>query len=161
MMKTPDLNVPDDVREAMDKSVRQARAGFEKVMQATDEAARGLDEKTGTVQKQVLDMRRKAMAFTEQNVTAAFELAAQMVRAKSMDEVLKLQTDYMSKTFASMRGQVQEAGQAIEAQTRAAAAEIVTETRKMQDKAKDAVEQGVAAVKKAAPKPASRTAPKK
>ena len=156
MANGPNLNVPDDVREVMDKSVQQARSGFEKVMQAADEAARGLDEKAGSAQKQALDLRRKTMAFTEQNVAAAFDLAARLVRAKSIEEVMKLQTEYMTQSFAAMRGQIQDAGQAIQAQTRAAAAEVVTETRKMQDKAREAMEKGVAAAKAAAPKPTKK-----
>jgi len=146
------LNVPDEVRKAMDSSVKQARTGFEKMMQAADEAARGIDEKAGNAQKQALEMRRKAMAFTEQNVNAAFELAANLVRAKSIDEVMKLQTEYMTQSFATLRGQIQDAGQALQAQTRAAAADIVNETRKVQDKARDAVEKTVAAAKDAASK---------
>lgn len=152
MAKEQPFSVPEDVRDAMDKSVQQARTGFEKMMQAADEAARGLDEKAGAAQKQILDMRRKTMAFTEQNVAAAFDLAAKLVKASSIDEVMKLQTEYMTQTFASMRGQIQDAGQAIQAQTRAAAAELVTETRKAQDKAREAVEKTVAAAKDAAAK---------
>jgi phasin len=152
MTNGPSFSVPEEVREVLDQGVQQARTGFEKMMQAADEAARGLDEKAGSAQKQALDMRRKTMAFTEQNVAAAFDLAAKLVKAKSVDEVMKLQTDYMTRTFASMRGQIQDAGQAIQAQTRAAAAEFVTETRKAQDQARDAVEKTVAAAKDAAAK---------
>jgi phasin len=152
MSNGPSFSVPEEVREVLDQGVQQARTGFEKMMQAADEAARGIDEKAGSAQKQALDMRRKTMAFTEQNVAAAFDLAARLVKAKSVDEVMKLQTEYMTKTFASMRGQIQEAGQAIQAQTRAAAADFVTETRKAQDKARDAVEKTVAAAKDAAAK---------
>jgi hypothetical protein len=146
------FNVPEEVREAMDSSVKQAKTGFDKMMQVADEAARGLDEKTGAAQKQALDMRRKAMAFTEQNVNAAFELATRLVRAKSIDEVMKIQTEYMTQSFATLRGQIQDAGQTLQAQTRAAAAEFVTETRKAQDQAREAVEKTVAAAKDAATK---------
>jgi phasin len=144
--------MPDEMRDAMDKGVQQARQGFEKMMQAADEAARGIDDKANSAQKQALDMRRKTMAFTEQNVAAAFDLAAKLVRAKSIDEVMRLQTEYMTQSFAAMRGQIQEAGQTLQAQTRAAAQEIVSETRKMQAKTRDAVEQGMAAAKDAAAK---------
>lgn len=146
------FQMPDEMRDAMDKGVQQARQGFEKMMQAADEAARGIDDKANSAQKQALDMRRKTMAFTEQNVAAAFDLAAKLVRAKSIDEVMRLQTEYMTQSFAAMRGQIQEAGQTLQAQTRAAAQEIVSETRKMQAKTRDAVEQGMAAAKDAAAK---------
>jgi phasin len=141
------FQMPEEMREVMDKSVQQARQGFEKMMQAADQAARGIDDKTNSAQQQALDIRRKTMAFTEQNVAAAFDLAAKLVRAKSIDEVMRLQTEYMTQSFAAMRGQIQEAGQALQAQTRAAAQDIVTETRKMQEKTRDAVEEGMAAAK--------------
>lgn len=146
------FNVPEEVREVIDKGVQQARTGFEKLMQAADEAARGIDDKAGSAQKQALDLRRKAMAFTEQNVAAAFDLAARLVRAKSVDEVMKIQTEYMTQSFATIRGQIQDAGQTIQAQTRAAATDFVNETRKAQDKAREAVEKTVAAAKDAATK---------
>lgn len=146
------FNVPEEVREVLDQGVQQARTGFEKMMQAADEAARGLDDKAGSAQKQALDLRRKTMAFTEQNVAAAFDLAAKLVKAKSVDEVMKLQNEYMTQTFSAMRGQIQEAGQTIQAQTRSAAAEFVNETRKAQDKARETVEKTVAAAKEAVSK---------
>ena len=99
-----------------------------------------------------MDIRRKTMEFTEQNVSAAFDLAASLVKAKSLEEVMKLQTEFMTRQFASLRGQIQEAGHTIQAQTHAATAEMMSETRKMQAKAKDAVEEGVAMAKDAAAK---------
>lgn len=146
----PGLEVPAEMREMLEKGVSQARAGFGKVMAAADEAAATLDKKTGSAQSQAMDFHRKTMTFTEQNVSAAFDLAANLVKAKSLDEVMKLQTEYMTKQFAALRGQIQDAGQAIQSQAQAATAEMAQEAKAMQSKAKAAVDESVAMAKDAA-----------
>lgn len=156
----PGFDVPPEMRDMLEKGVSQARQGFETVMAAADEAARTLDEKAGSAQSQAKDLRRKTLDFTGQNVQAAFELAANLVKAKSLDEVMKLQTDYMTSQFATLRGQIQDAGQSIQAQAQAAASEMAAATKTLQTKAKDAMEQSVAMARDAATKaakPAGKT----
>lgn len=144
------FQVPEEMREMLERGVSQARDGFGKVMKAADEAVSTIDEKAGSAQSQALELRKKTMDFTQTHVAAAFDLAANLVKAKNLDEVMKLQTEYMTKQFAALRGQIQDAGQAIQEQTKAAAAEFAAESKKMQERAKDAVEKGVAAAKDAA-----------
>lgn len=144
------FQVPDDMRNLLEQGVTQAREGFDKVMSAAGEAVTALEQKSGSAQEQALEMRRKSLAFTESSMAAAFDLAQKLVSAKSIDEVMKHQAEYMSKQFASVQGHVQETGQEIQRRAKAVAEEIAGETAKMQEKAKDAVEKGVAAVKSAA-----------
>ncbi len=144
------FKVPDDMRALLDQGVTQAREGFDKVMSAAKEAVAEIESKTGAAQSQANELRKKSQAFTEASMTAAFDLAHKLVSAKSIDEVMKLQTEYMTRQLASVRGHVQEAGEEIQRQTKAAAEQLAAETAKLQAKAKEAVEAGVEAVKSAA-----------
>lgn len=144
------FQVPDDMRNLLEQGVTQAREGFEKVMSAAGEAVSALEQKTGSAQAQAAELRRKSIAFTESSVAAAFDLAQKLVAAKSLDEVMKLQAEYMSKQFASVQGHVQEAGQEVQRRTRAAVEELASESAKVQAKTKDAIEKGVAAARNAA-----------
>ena len=143
------FEVPQELRTMLDQGVAQARQGFEKVMKVADEAASTLNSKAGSTKNQADDLRKKTMTFTGQNVAAAFDLAANLVKAKSVEEVMKLQTEYMTHQFAALRGQIQEAGQAVQEQTKAAASEFAAQSKKMQEQAKDFVEKGTAAAKDA------------
>ena len=151
------FQVPEEMREMLDRGVTQAREGFDKVMKAADAAVSTLDQKAGSAKDQALDLHKKTISYTEQNVAAAFDLAANLVKASNIEEVMKLQTEYMTKQFATLRGQIQEAGQAVQEQAKAAASEFTAEAQKMQTQAqhmqaqaKDAMEKGVAAIKDAA-----------
>ncbi len=140
------FQVPDDMRHLLEQGVTQAREGFEKVMSAAEEAVAALESKSGSAQAQAAEVRKKSLSFTESSMAAAFDLAQKLVSAKSLEEVMKLQAEYMTKQFASVRGHVQDAGEEIQRKTKAAAEEMAAEAAKMQAMAKDALEKGVAAV---------------
>ena len=148
--QSSNFQVPDDMRVMLEKGVTQAREGFSQVMGAASEAASTLESRADAAQARAAQMRREALAFTEASVHAAFELAQKLVSAKSIDEVMKHQSEYMAKQFASLQGHMQEAGKALQTQAKAAADEIAAEATKMQSMAKEAIEKGVSAVADAA-----------
>lgn len=153
------FQIPDEMRELLDRGVNQAREGFDKIMKVAGEAAGTLEKKSGAAQEQARELQRRTISYTEQNVSAAFDLAAKMVKAGSLEEVMRLQNEYLTQQFATLRSQIQEAGHVVQSHGQAVAADIVAETRSMQAQAKEALEKGVAAVKAAgdmAAKPQSR-----
>jgi len=50
----------------------------------------------------------RGLDFTEQNVTAAFELAQKLVRARDVQEAMQLQSEYVRTQFAAMQSQAKE-----------------------------------------------------
>lgn len=150
MKSGPGLDVPPEMRDMLEKGVSQAREGFGKLMQAADDATRQMERKADAAQDKAMAFHRQTMNFTESNVSAAFDLAANLVKAKSVEEVMKLQTEYMTRQFAALRGQIQQAGLQIQTEAQSAAAEMASETQKMQSRAKEAVEKGVAMARDAA-----------
>ena len=58
------------------------------------------------------DIRQRAMAFAEENVKASFEFAERLVRAKDLQEVIKLQSDYVKAQMQTLGEQAKELGEA-------------------------------------------------
>ena len=54
------------------------------------------------------------LAYTEQNVNAAFDLAHKLVKAKDLQEVLALQSEYMRSQLAALQNQAKELGSVIQ-----------------------------------------------
>ena len=51
------------------------------------------------------------MTFAQQNIASSFELAQQLVRAKDVQEVLRLQSDYITKQMQVLSEQAREPGE--------------------------------------------------
>lgn len=148
--KNQEFAVPEEMRAMLDKGVTQAREGFGKLMEAASEAAADVEAKADKTQAQLLDAQKKAMAFTEANVSAAFELAAKMVKAKTLEEMTSLQTQYMAAQFETLKGHAGDAAKLIQDHAKTATAELAAEAEKFQAKAREAVEKGMEAAKNAA-----------
>jgi phasin len=146
---TNPFQVPEDVRSMIEQGVSQAREGFGKVLGAASEATATLETKSDAAAAQAAEMRRKGLAMTETTVNAAFDFAQKMVTAKSLEDVFKLQTEFMTTQFQTFQAQMREAGEDMQKKGQAMASEIMGEAAKVQARAKTAVEEGVEAVRKA------------
>jgi hypothetical protein len=51
------------------------------------------------------DLSKKLLSYTTQNVTAAVDLVQELSRAKSLEDVVKIQTEFMSKQLGSFNEQ--------------------------------------------------------
>ncbi|HUN10878.1 MAG TPA: phasin family protein [Rhabdaerophilum sp.] len=149
MKKDGGFQVPDEMRTMLEQGVRQAREGFDKMMAAAGEAVETLEAKSGAAQADMAEIKKKSLAFTETSIASAFDFAQKLVSAKSMDEFMRHQAEYMRQQYETVREHVQEAGQEIQRRTKAATAEMAAEAEKLQQRAREAAEQGVEAVKKA------------
>ncbi|MCZ7643638.1 MAG: phasin family protein [Pseudorhodoplanes sp.] len=59
-----------------------------------------------------MDVGEKAMTFAQRNIASSFEFAQQLVRARDMQEVLKLQADYIKAQIETLNLQARELGEA-------------------------------------------------
>lgn len=109
-MTTPSYEIPSDMRDMAEKSVDQARRAFDGFMTAAQKAAGQADTTAATVQTNAKSIGSKAMSFAESNVRSAFDLAQKLVRAKDLQEVLALQTDYAKTQMTTIQDQAKELG---------------------------------------------------
>src|SRR5262249_35251486 len=57
------------------------------------------------------DVTEKAMTFAEQNITSAFEFAQELMRARDIQDVLRLQADYIKRQMQALTEQARELGE--------------------------------------------------
>jgi phasin len=110
MTNLPNYQIPTEMRDFAEKSVDQARKAFEGFMTAAQKAAGSAEDAASNAQSNVKDMTSKAIAAAENNVNAAFDLAQKLVRAKDLQEVIALQTEFAKSQVASIQAQAKEFG---------------------------------------------------
>ena len=105
------FEVPREMRAFAEQSVEQARKAFDSFMTAAQRAASNIEGQTAAVQSGAKDVRQKAMAFAEKNVATSFEFAQKLLHAKDIEEVTRLQTEFVQHQVQALTEQAQELGQ--------------------------------------------------
>ena len=113
-MPTPSYEIPADMRDMAEKSVDQASRAFDGFITAAQKAAGQADTTAASVQSNAKTIGSKAMGFAEVNVRSAFDLAQKLVRAKDLQEVLALQTDYAKSQMTTIQEQAKELGSIVQ-----------------------------------------------
>jgi phasin len=108
---TPHFEIPTDMRALAEKSVEQARKAFDTFISAAHGAATAFEHQATAVKAGSEDVRQRAMTFAEQNVNASFEFAQKLVRAKDLQEMIKLQTEYAKTQMQTLSEQAKELGE--------------------------------------------------
>ena len=98
--------IPSQIIDLAEKSVEQARGAFLGFIGAAQKATDAAE----TLPSSAKDAMAKAMSFAENNVNAAFDLAQKLVRAKDVNEVLALQSEFAKSQMAAMQTQAKELG---------------------------------------------------
>lgn len=104
MTNTP-YEIPTEMRDFAEKSVDQARKALTGFMDAAHKATGSLESNTATAQTKAKEMGSQAATFAEKSMTAAFDHAQKLVRAKDFQEVIALQTEYFqaqAKEFSAI-----------------------------------------------------------
>ena len=102
--------IPTEMRDFAEKSVEQARKAFDSFMGAAQRTVDTLENSASTVQTNTTDMTRKTFTYAEESITAAFEHAQRLVRAKDVQEAMQLQAEFVRNQFAAMQSQMKEFG---------------------------------------------------
>ena len=92
MDPTLKIDVPPQVREFAQKSVDQAERAISSFM---DSASKSV----GMVPGPMTDIAKHALAITEKNLKVSFEHAKQLMQAKDIGEVMRLQSDFLRNQF--------------------------------------------------------------
>jgi len=105
------FEVPPEMRAFAEKSVEQARQAFDGFISAAQQAMSAFEGHAETARKGARDVTEKAMTFAEQNMASAFEFAQDLVRAKDMQDVLRLQAEYIRRQMQALTEQARELGE--------------------------------------------------
>jgi len=102
------FEVPAEMRKFAEQSVEQARQAFDRFIAAAHDAVSDLEGRAQAARSGVLDVGGRAMSFAERNMAASFEFAQKLVQAKDVEEVVRLQTDYVKAQIQALNEQTKE-----------------------------------------------------
>ncbi|MFK8252540.1 phasin family protein [Ancylobacter terrae] len=111
MAKRPDIEVPAELRSIAEKSLDQARKAFEGFIAAAHKAVDDAEVRVDDVHENALKFGRSAVGFAEANIAASFDLAAALARASTLDEVIKLQSEFAMQQAKRLADQAKSLGQ--------------------------------------------------
>jgi phasin len=102
------FEVPAEMRKFAEQSVEQARQAFDRFIAAAHDTVSDLEGRAQAARSGVLDVGGRAMSFAERNMAASFEFAQKLVQAKDVEEVVRLQTDYVKAQIQALNEQTKE-----------------------------------------------------
>jgi phasin len=105
---TSEFEIPEQMRDFADKSVDQARKAFDSFIEASQQAVSSVEGSSSAVQSGALDINKKALGYAEEHIGAAFELAQNIVRANDVQEIMKLQSDFLKSQMEVLGEQARE-----------------------------------------------------
>jgi phasin len=104
----PKMEVPTAFREIAEKGVAQAKANYEKMKSAAEDATEMLEDTYATASKGCSGYGLKLIETARANSNAAFDLMGELLTAKSYAEMVELTTAYMRAQFDTMSAQAKE-----------------------------------------------------
>jgi len=115
------FEVPPELRTFAERSVEQARQALDGFISAAHNAMSAFEGQAETARKGARDVTEKAMTFAERNMASAFAFAHDLVRARDLQEVLRLQADYIRHQMEALTEQARELGESTSKAARDAA----------------------------------------
>ena len=104
MQRTP-FDIPDQMRDAADKSVEQARRAFDQFLEATQKAVAKTEGSVKSMREGAADVNRQALAYVEENIAASFDLAQKLVRAHTVEEMGAIQQEFLRRQMQAAADQ--------------------------------------------------------
>jgi phasin len=105
------LEIPPEMRAFAEKGVEQARQAFDGFISAAHNAVNAFDGQAENARKGAKDVTEKAITFAGQNIASSFELAQQLMQAKDVQDVLRLQADFIRRQMQVLAEQAKELGE--------------------------------------------------
>jgi phasin len=111
--RMPSFEIPAEMRQMAEQSVEQARKAFEGFITAAQQAVTTVEGQAAAAQVGAKDVGRKAMTFAGQNMATSFDFVQKLLRAKDVQEVLRLQSEFIRAQMEALSGQARELGESV------------------------------------------------
>jgi phasin len=141
--------IPTEMRDFAEKSVEQARKAFDGFLGAAQRAMETIEGSTSTMQASASDATRRSLSYAEQNISAAFDHAQRLVRAKDMQEAFQIQSEYARTQFGAMQSQMKELGDIASSAARTATNQATSAASQAASAARSAADQATSAMAQA------------
>jgi phasin len=107
------FEIPKEMRSMAEASFEQARKAFEKFIAGAQSATDSLSARTATVGAGAKDISAMAFSYAEKNVQASLDHAQALLHAKDLNEVMRLQREYVQAQMRALTEQAGEMGQIV------------------------------------------------
>jgi phasin len=104
------FEIPTEMRTVAEQSVEQAKTAFDTFMTAAQRTVSSWEGQVSNAQGNAKNVTGRALSFAEQNVTASFDYAQKLVRARDVNEVMRLHAEYLQQQMQALQRQAQELG---------------------------------------------------
>jgi len=105
---TPNFEFPNAFREFAEKSVAQARDNYARMKTAAEDATDLVEGTMETARDGAFAIGVKALDAAKSNSDASFALARDLMGAKTMSDVIELQSTFARSQFEAVAGQFKE-----------------------------------------------------
>jgi phasin len=104
------LPVQQSFRSALEKGVAESRAVFAKAITAADETTSAFEVSFASAKGGALAINAKAFEALRANANANFEFLKAVIAAKSLSDVITLQTEFARKQVKTITSQTEDLG---------------------------------------------------
>lgn len=108
---TGSFEVPPEMRNVAEQSVVQARQAVDTFMGAAQKALTKWQEQAEAAQAGAKGAGTKVIGFAERNIASSFDFAQKLVRAKDLEEMMRLQAEFVRGQMETLGEQAKELGQ--------------------------------------------------
>ena len=102
------VEVPPAVREFAEKGLEQAREGYAKMRAVAEEATDAVEDTISTASKGYTDLNMKSLDMAKSNVNAGFDFWKSMFGAKTVSDVIELNTGFARSQYETLVAQSKE-----------------------------------------------------
>lgn len=103
-----DARIPEQVQAIAEDSVTKARETYDRFSTAAKDSAKVLEDVVSAAQAGAKTIGDRVLRNTEANTEAAFEAAQAIARAKTLPELIRLQSSFVQQQFATAGAQSKE-----------------------------------------------------
>ncbi len=114
------FEVPTEMRDFAAKSLEQAKRAVDGIMGAAEKAASTAEQSAHSVQAGAKDLAQQSMSFTAQSVAATFAMMEQFIHAKGMEEVFRIQGEFVQGQVKALQDHAKSLGATIQSTATAA-----------------------------------------
>jgi len=100
--------IPSEMRNLAENSVEQAKSAFNTFIAAAHDAVQSMEGQAKTVRAGAKDASERAMSYAERNVESAFDFAQKLVHASSVQEVMRLQGEFVQAQMEALTEQARD-----------------------------------------------------
>ena len=104
----PKFEMPTAFRDIAEKSIAQAKTGYEKMKSAAEETTTVLEDTYAKASKGTTEYNLKLIEAARTNANAAFDFASELCGAKSLSDVVEMSTAHVRKQFEAVTAQTKE-----------------------------------------------------